>query len=152
MITRIEVHNYQCFPELAVDLDRDHVLADANGAGKTTLLDIPVLLGEMLRNQSVVAAFLERPTPGATALTGPFRKEQGDAIAFGTPPPSVLEVLEDNVLRDLNRPEPRYLRYELRLEITARDMQAAAMSVTQRQDATFNEQRDHLRAWFPEQP
>lgn len=29
---------------------------------------------------------------------------------------------------------------------------AAAMSVRQCQDATFNHLRDHLRAWFPEQP
>ena len=151
-MARIEAHNYHCFPNLALNLDRYHVLADPNGAGKTTLLDIPVLLVDMLRNQSVVAAFLERPTPGATAPTGPFRKGQGDAIAFGAKPPSVLEVLEDNILRDLNRPEPRQLRYELRLEIIPRDMQAAAMSVTQCQDAAFNEQGDHLRAWFPEQP
>jgi AAA15 family ATPase/GTPase len=37
VITRIEAHNYRCFPRFAVDLDRYHVLAGANGAGKTTL-------------------------------------------------------------------------------------------------------------------
>src|SRR5258707_9702561 len=60
VITRIEAHAYRCFPALDVDLDRYHVLAGANGAGKTTLLDIPVLIGDMLRRQRVVGAFLER--------------------------------------------------------------------------------------------
>ena len=52
MISRIEPHNYRCFPKLAIDLDRCHVFAGANGAGKSTLLDVPVLIGDMLRRQA----------------------------------------------------------------------------------------------------
>ena len=55
---------------LVVDLDRYHVLAGANGAGKTTLLDIPVLIGDMLRRQRIVAAFLERAGEGDRAASG----------------------------------------------------------------------------------
>ena len=73
MITRLEAYGYRCFPSLSVGLDRYHVLAGINGAGKTTLLDIPVLMGDMLRRQRVVGAFLERgdkdQAPRATTLT-----------------------------------------------------------------------------------
>lgn len=69
MITRLEVYGYRCFSSLSVDLDRYHVLAGANGAGKTTLLDIPVLMGDMLRRQRIVGAFLERQD-------GPFLDEE----------------------------------------------------------------------------
>ena len=82
-----------------------------------------------------------------------MHKGPGDAVASGAESgPSVLEVLGDNIFRDLDRPEPMHLRYELRLEITPRNMRAAVMSVRQCQDPAFNQLRDHLRAWFPEQP
>jgi hypothetical protein len=159
VITRIEAHNYHCFQKLAIDLDRYHVRADAPGAGKTTPPDVPVLLGDVLRDQSVVAIFPERPTPGraprATTWTGPLHKGPGDAVAVASGAesgPSVLEVLGDNIFRDLNRPEPMHLRCELRLEITPRNMRAAVISVRQCQDAAFNHLGDHLRSWFPEQP
>lgn len=58
MISRIEAHNYRCFPNLAIDLDRYHVFAGANGACKSTLLDVPVLIGDVLRRQGIVGAFL----------------------------------------------------------------------------------------------
>jgi len=64
VITRIEAHNYRCFPRLVIDLDRYHVLAGANGAGKTTLLDIPVFIGELLRRRDLVGAVLERQDSG----------------------------------------------------------------------------------------
>lgn len=70
MITRIEAHNYRCFPQLAIDLDRYHILAGANGAGKTTLLDIPVLLGDLSQRGGVVAAFLERQGSGRAPRAG----------------------------------------------------------------------------------
>jgi hypothetical protein len=132
VITRLEAYGYRCFPALSVDLDRYHVLAGANGAGKTTLLDIPVLLGDMLRQQKVVPAFLERQEPGraarASTLTELLHKGQGDAVAFGFEarlPPDVLEVLGESRNTKLGRPMPTHLRYELRLEVTARDMQVA---------------------------
>jgi predicted ATP-binding protein involved in virulence len=53
MISRIEAQNYRCFPKLAIDLDRCHVLVGAHGAGKSTLLDVPVLIGDMLRRQAL---------------------------------------------------------------------------------------------------
>lgn len=67
MIIWIEAHNYRCFPELVIDLDRYDVLAGLNGAGKTTLLDICMLIGDMLRRQRVVSAFLERGDAGGAA-------------------------------------------------------------------------------------
>ena len=75
MISRIEAHNYRCFPKLAIDLV-PRVLAGANGAGKTTLPD---------------------------ALDADFGKP------------------------------------------------TRVMSVKQCQDPAFNQLRDKLRAWFPEQ-
>ena len=97
MITRIEAHNYRCFPKLAVDLDRYHVLAGANGAGKTTLLDIPVLR----RRHAPAGSESSRPSlsgrkraapPRASTLTDLLHKGQGDTIAFAFEarlPPSV---------------------------------------------------------------
>lgn len=43
-------------------------------------------------------------------------------------------------------------RYKLRVFNAEFGKLAAAMSVRQCQDAAFSELRDHLRAWFPEQP
>ena len=132
MITRLEAHGYRCFPSLVVDLDRYHVLAGANGAGKTTLLDIPVLIGDMLRRQRVVGAFLERTekdrAPRATTLTDLLHKGRGDSIAFAFEarlPPDVIEALGDTSMARLDRPVPTHLRYELRLEVTTRDIQVA---------------------------
>lgn len=132
MITRLEAHGYRCFPSLVVDLDRYHVLAGANGAGKTTLLDIPVLIGDMLRRQRVVGAFLERTekdrAPRATTLTDLLHKGRGDSIAFAFEarlPPDVIEALGETSMARLGRSVPTHLRYELRLEVTTRDMRVA---------------------------
>jgi ABC-type branched-subunit amino acid transport system ATPase component len=132
VITRIEAYSYRCFPELVVDLDRYHVLAGANGAGKTTLLDIPVLIGDILRGQGIVGAFLERQDTGrparASTLTDLLHKDEGDAIAFAFEarlPESVTEVLGESSQARLGRPVPTHLRYELRLEITPRAMRVA---------------------------
>ncbi len=132
MITRLEAHGYRCFPSLSVDLDRYHVLAGANGAGKTTLLDIPVLIGDMLRRQRIVAAFLERAekdrAPRATTLTDLLHKGRGDSIAFAFEarlPPDVTEALGEASMARLGRPVPTHLRYELRLEVTPHDMRVA---------------------------
>ena len=132
MITRIEAHNYRCFPKLAIDLDRYHVLAGANGAGKTTLLDIPVLLGDMLARAGVVAAFLERQgsgrSPRAATLTDPLYKGRGDTVAFAIEaklPPSVAEILAETSMAQLGGPVPTHLRYELRLEISSHSIEVA---------------------------
>jgi hypothetical protein len=132
VITRLEAHGYRCFPLLSVDLDRYHVLAGANGAGKSTLLDIPVLIGEMLRRQRIVSAFLERGekdrAPRATTLTDLLHKGRGDSIAFAFEarlPPDVTEALGEASMARLGRPVPTHLRYELRLEVTPREMRVA---------------------------
>src|SRR5437867_4217330 len=69
MITRIEAYRYRCFERLNVVLTGYAVLVGRNGAGKSTLVDIPVLLGEMLQQQSAQAAFfgptLSHPRPRA---------------------------------------------------------------------------------------
>lgn len=59
MITHIDATNYRCFEKLSIPTDDLVVIAGANGSGKTTLLDIPVLLGELLRNRSVSGAFMD---------------------------------------------------------------------------------------------
>ena len=132
MITRIEAHNYRCFPRLVIDLDRYHVLAGANGAGKTTLLDIPVFIGELLRRRDLVGAVLERQdsgrAPRASTLTDLLHNGQGDAIAFAFEarlPRFVTDVLGESSQARLGRPVPTHLRYELRLEITTREIRVA---------------------------
>ena len=96
MITRIEAHNYRCFPKLAIDLDRYHVIAGPNGAGKTTLLDITVLIGDMIRRQRVVAAFLEGGEAGrparATTLLDLLYKGVGETVGFAFEAKLPLEV------------------------------------------------------------
>lgn len=132
MITRIEAHKYRCFRKLAIDLDRYHVLAGANGAGKTTLLDIPVLIGDMVRGQGIVGAFLGRQeggrSPRASALTDSLHKGQGDAVAFAIEaklPASVLDVLYSTNMAHFGYSVPTHLRYELRLEVAPRSLRVA---------------------------
>jgi len=132
VITRIEAHNYRCFPKLAIDLDRYHVLAGANGAGKTTLLDIPVFIGDMVRVRRVVSAVLARQearrAARASALTDLLHKGQGDTIAFALEaklPPDVQAVLSESSMARLGHPVPTHLRYELRLEVSPRDLRIA---------------------------
>lgn len=132
MITRLEAHNYRCFPRLSVDLDRYHVLAGANGAGKTTLLDIPVLVGDMIKARRLVTAFLDRQdtrrAARASALTDLLHKGRGDAISFAFEaklPANVVEALGESSMARLGHPVPTHLRYELRLEVTERDLRIA---------------------------
>ncbi len=113
MISRIEAYNYRCFPDLGVDLGRYQVLAGANGAGKTTLLDIPVLLGDLLRQRNAVGAFLERSPfgqpPRATTLAELLHKGQGDMIAFAIEarlPAQVIEPLARGRASRPGRPLP----------------------------------------------
>lgn len=132
MITRIEAHNYRCFPELSVSLGRYHVLAGANGAGKTTFLDIPVFIGDMIRARRVVTAVLGRQearrAARASALTDLLHKGVGDAISFALEarlPADVEAALGETSMARLGRPVPTHLRYELRLEVTPRDLRVA---------------------------
>jgi Fe-S cluster assembly ATPase SufC len=126
VITRIEAHGYRCFPALVVDLDRYHVLAGANGAGKTTLLDIPVLIGDMIRTQRIVSAFLEpqgNQVPRATTLTDLPHKGIGDEIGFAFEarlPTDVVDALVSTGTAMPNQSAPTHLRYELRLSVTPR--------------------------------
>ena len=132
MITRIEAHNYRCFPTLAIDVDRYHVLAGANGAGKTTLLDIPVFIGDMIRARRVVSAVLARGEARRAARAGALKdlmhKGHGDAISFALEaklPPDVEAVLSESSTARLGHPVPTHLRYELRLEVSPRDLRVA---------------------------
>lgn len=132
MITRIEAHNYRCFPELSVELGRYHVLAGANGAGKTTFLDIPVFIGDMIRARRVLTAVLgrqeNRRAARAAALTDLLYKGEGETIAFALEarlPAEVAAVLGDTSMARLGRPVPTHLRYELQLEVTPRDLRIA---------------------------
>ena len=129
MITRIEAHNYRCFPELAVDLGPYQVLAGPNGAGKTTLLDISVLIGDMIRRQRIVAAFMEQGEAGraarATTLIDLPYKGVGDTVGFAFEAKLPVEVSGE--LASLSagtaisgRRLPTHLRYELRLAVTSR--------------------------------
>lgn len=129
MITRIEAHNYRCFPALSVDLGRYHVLAGANGAGKTTLLDIPMFVGELIRRRGIVAALLDQQdngrAPRASTLTDLLHKGQGDAVAFAFEarlPSFIAAVLGETSQARVGGTVPTHLRYELRLVITAREI------------------------------
>lgn len=129
MITRIEAHNYRCFPDLDISLDRYHVLAGPNGAGKTTLLDIPVLVSDMISERRAVSAFLEREesrrTARATTLTDLLCRGTGEAIGFALEARLPTEVADE--LASLSqgvavsgRRTPTHVRYELRLSVTTR--------------------------------
>jgi hypothetical protein len=129
VITRIEAHNYRCFPRLSVGMDRYHVLAGANGAGKTTLLDIPVLVGDMIRQQRFLAAFLGRSETGraarASTLPDLLNKGTGETIGFAFEarlPEDVCEALVSLGSAVPSRRVPTHLRYELRLEVTPRSL------------------------------
>lgn len=133
MITRIEAHNYRCFPRLVVDLDRYHVLAGPNGAGKTTLLDMPGLIGDMLRHQRIVSAFLERPgsrlAPRATTLTDLLHKGTGYTIGFAFEarlPEDVVETLVSAGAAITGQHIPTHLRYEVQFEVTARALNVSS--------------------------
>jgi predicted ATPase len=80
VITRIEATRYRCFDKLDVELGDFRVLVGANGSGKTTLLDVPVLLGDLLRERTVSEAFTEQRdgrAPRATALRELIFQGQG---------------------------------------------------------------------------
>lgn len=59
MITRLEADNYRCFRELRVDLNAYQVVIGINGVGKSTMMDLPVLLGELI-NDDTAAVFGRR--------------------------------------------------------------------------------------------
>lgn len=61
MITRIEAYRYRCFKKLSLEVGQYQVLVGKNGAGKSTLMDIPVLIGEILKDRDISDAFF-KPT------------------------------------------------------------------------------------------
>lgn len=126
MITRIEATRYRCFDQLDVELGDFRVLVGANGSGKTTLLDIPVLIGDLLRERTLGSAFTERRdgrAPRATALTELVFQGQGDffilAIEAALPDGVVTALLEgaNSTVRDRRELWPTHLRYEIRLQL-----------------------------------
>ncbi|MBH5385261.1 methylation-associated defense system AAA family ATPase MAD3 [Bradyrhizobium diversitatis] len=126
MITRIEATRYRCFDKLDVDLGEFRVLVGANGSGKTTLLDVPVLLGDLLRERAVSAAFTERRdgrAPRATALRELIFQSQGDNFILSVEAAlpnqvksALLESMSEKV-RGSKDQWPTHIRYELRLQI-----------------------------------
>lgn len=50
MIRRIEALRYRCLRDVDQEIGPFHVLAGPNASGKSTLLDVPVFLGDLLRN------------------------------------------------------------------------------------------------------
>lgn len=129
MITRIEASNYRCFAQLSVEVNRYQVLAGANGSGKTTLLDIPVLLGDMVRAERVVDAFLRARggAPRAADLTDLLHRRRGADVVF-----AVEARLPGDVQGELasgstasRRPAPTHLRYEVRLQVFNRTLEVA---------------------------
>jgi len=126
MITRIEAHNYRCFEHLSVKMSDFCVLAGANGSGKTTLLDIPVLLGDILRNRNVAAAFMEdllETGARASSLNElPFRGLR-DSFVLAVEaefPREVKERFVDNATKTMRKASERWplgIRYEIRLEV-----------------------------------
>ncbi|MFJ6665569.1 AAA family ATPase [Streptomyces sp. NPDC091383] len=133
MITRIEAYNYRCFPKLSLGLGDYHVLAGANGAGKTTLLDIPVLLGDLLRERRVTDAVLrrlgERRTARAHRPIELLHRGQGETVDFALEarlPDDVAAELAEDSLPSLDNPLPTHLRYELRLTVQSQRIEVGA--------------------------
>src|SRR5215475_3558868 len=133
MISRIEAHNYRCFPRLSVDLGAYQVLAGANGAGKTTLLDLVPLFGDLLTRRRVPDAFLQRlgdagrPARATTLGELPHRGS-GEVIAFAVEaelPESVTSGLAAAGYPTPGQPVPTHVRYELCLEISRHDLEVA---------------------------
>ncbi|RUV68328.1 MULTISPECIES: ATP-binding protein [unclassified Mesorhizobium] len=126
MITRIEATRYRCFEKLDVELGEYRVLVGANGSGKTTLLDVPVLLGDLLRERTISAAFTEQRdgrAPRATALRELIFQGQGDyfilAVEAALPErvtSALLESMSEKV-RVRKDQWPTHIRYELRLQV-----------------------------------
>jgi predicted ATPase len=126
VITRIEATRYRCFDKLDVELGDFRVLVGANGSGKTTLLDIPVLFGDMLRERSLVTAFLERPDgrpPRATSLTELIFQGKGDffilAVEAALPERFTRDLLQGMSERARSNEDrrPTHVRYELRIQL-----------------------------------
>ena len=129
MITRIEAYRYRCFNAegVGVDFGEYNILAGRNGAGKTTLLDIPVLLGDMIRTRYCADAFLKPQsswaTPRAHTLNELFFREDSNQLTFAIEaqlPPEIVSKLTDTTDAELQADEqlwPKFLRYELRLEL-----------------------------------
>ncbi len=126
MITRIEATRYRCFDKLDVELGEFRVLVGANGSGKTTLLDVPVLLGDLLRERTISAAFTgprDGRAPRATTLRELIFQGQSDSFIL-----AVEAALPERVTRDLLESmsekvrakedrRPTHIRYELRLQV-----------------------------------
>jgi predicted ATPase len=125
VITRIEATQYRCFEKLDVDLGEFQVLVGANGSGKTTLLDIPVLLGDFLRERSLATAVLERRdgrAPRASSLKELFFQGQSDwfilAVEAELPQSIASQIAGDQGFS--------HLRYELRVQLFNDELQVDA--------------------------
>lgn len=129
MITRIEAYRYRCFNDVGVGVDfgEYNIIAGRNGAGKTTLLDIPVLLGDMIRSRYCADAFIKPQaswmTPRAHTLGELFFREDSNQLTFAVEaklPAEVVSRLTATTDIEMQAAEelwPKFLRYELRLEL-----------------------------------
>ena len=145
MVTRIEITNYRCFEHLDVDLGGFGVIVGANGSGKTTLLDVPVLLGDLIEADNIAMAFLNASQPRgarASSLAELVYKERGDWFIFSVEarlPKHVVEELlrgATDAVRQREERWPRYVRYELRLQV----LDQRAVRVRNEYLFTFSEQ------------
>ena len=120
MITRIEATRYRCFDKLDVELGDFRVLVGANGSGKTTLLDIPVLLGDLLKERTIGEAFMsarDGRAPRATSLSELLFQGQGEDFIL-----AIEAKLPGNVSQGLagslaDKASLTHIRYELRLQV-----------------------------------
>lgn len=120
MITRIEATRYRCFDKLDVEFGDFRVLVGANGSGKTTLLDVPVLLGDLLRERTIGEAFMsarDGRAPRATSLRELLFQGHGEDFIL-----AVEARLPEHVTRGLTGSSAdnkalTHIRYELRLQI-----------------------------------
>ncbi len=126
MITRIEATNYRCLDKLDVDLSEFAVLVGANGSGKTTLMDIPNLLSDCLKQQSVGQAFTTRinemPPRCSTLEELTFGKKSNFFIlAIEAKIPAhiadLLLPIQPNSVKAGDSTQLHFLRYEIRFEI-----------------------------------
>lgn len=155
MITRIEATNYRCFERLDVDLREYAILVGANGAGKTTLLDIPVLLGDLLkqsgRQTGIGTAFLESHQPRGTRASHFAElifQNKGNSFIFAVEARLPEWVVKDIVgsassfIKQNREYWPRSVRYEVCLQVfNERELQ-----VTNEYVFTFSEKHVPKRA------
>jgi predicted ATPase len=116
MFTRIEALNYRCLRYVSQRLGAFNILVGPNGSGKSAFLDVPVLLGDFLRDGLDSAILIGRPGSGIGGRAGSIDelifKQQSDRFEL-----AVELQIPDNLTEELKKAGRSYnmARYEVAL-------------------------------------